>query len=93
MADRLPRLLLMTLFGAASLIALLAGCWTVQTAGVSMGVWGWMIGAWVFGLLLPLVLARGILNGAHEAGQLCRTSAHYETILPRWLSVERSPWC
>lgn len=68
MADRVPRWSLMTLFGAASLIAVLAGCWTAQAAGVPMGVWGRMIGAWGLGLVLALVLAHGVLKGAPRAG-------------------------
>lgn len=54
----MDRRLLFLLFAAASLLAVLAGCWTAHTAGVPAGVWGRMIGAWAVGLGIAIALTR-----------------------------------
>lgn len=68
MSAKMPKWTPLALFGAASLIAVLAGCWTAQATGVPAGVWARMIGAWLAGLMLALVLSRGVLKGAMRAG-------------------------
>ncbi|OYY78010.1 MAG: hypothetical protein B7Y43_08765 [Sphingomonas sp. 28-62-20] len=47
---------LLGFFGAASLVAVLAGCWTAADAGVAIGVWGRMIAAWLVGLVIAIAM-------------------------------------
>lgn len=53
-----PGRLLIMVFGAASLIAVLAGCWAASNAGVPVATWARMIAAWVIGLGMAIYLAR-----------------------------------
>lgn len=53
-----PGRLLIIVFGAASLIAVLAGCWAASNAGVPVATWARMIAAWVIGLGMAISLAR-----------------------------------
>lgn len=55
-ADRESRLI--ALFAATSLIAVSAGCWVADLAGVHAGVWGRMIAAWAVGLGIAIALSR-----------------------------------
>lgn len=50
--------MLIIVFGAASLIAVLAGCWAASNAGVPVATWARMIAAWVIGLGMAISLAR-----------------------------------
>lgn len=56
MGGRRPGLI--GLFGAASLVAILAGCWTAAQHGIPVTLWGRGIVAWVVGLAIALVLRR-----------------------------------
>lgn len=47
---------LLGFFGAASLVAVLAGCWTAADAGVAIRVWGRMIAAWLVGLVIAIAM-------------------------------------
>lgn len=67
MGAKKPRWTPLILFGAASLIAVLAGCWTAHAAGVPGSVWTRMIGGWLAGLMLALVLSRGVPKGTRRA--------------------------
>lgn len=46
------------LFGIASLIAVLVGCWTAARVGFTIGLWGQMIVTWALGLSLAIAIAR-----------------------------------
>lgn len=46
------------LFGIASLIAVLVGCWTAARVGLQVGLWGRMIVAWAIGLSLAIAIGR-----------------------------------
>ncbi len=49
---------LIAVFGTASLVAVLAGCWTASQTGVPVSIWGRMVAAWAVGLVVAVVLAR-----------------------------------
>lgn len=49
---------LIGVFGVASLIAILAGCWTAAQHGIPVTMWGRGIVAWVVGLAIALALRR-----------------------------------
>lgn len=47
---------LLGFFGAASLVAVLAGCWTAADAGVALAIWARMIAAWLVGLVIAIAM-------------------------------------
>ncbi len=47
---------LLGFFGAASLVAVLAGCWTAADAGVALAIWARMIAAWLVGLIIAIAM-------------------------------------
>ncbi|WP_404368294.1 hypothetical protein AB5I39_14475 [Sphingomonas sp. MMS24-J45] len=61
------RVSLIPLFGVASLVAILAGCWTASESGMAIAICARMIGAWTVGLAIALGLARTRRFGSERA--------------------------
>lgn len=68
MGGRRPGLI--GLFGAASLVAILVGCWTAAQHGIPVTMWARGIVAWVIGLAIAFVLRRSSAIARDRAAAL-----------------------